>query len=84
MGNTIRVVLLLSTAWSTFASAANLVSNPDFTAGLMDWSLASESGEMTLDPLDFPGARPASHRRYRDQRRGGAIDLHSNQQHDRI
>jgi hypothetical protein len=56
MGNTIRVVLLLSTAWSTFASAANLVSNPDFTAGLMDWSLASESGEMTLDPLDFPGA----------------------------
>jgi hypothetical protein len=56
MGNKIRIVLVLSTAWSTCASAANLVSNPDFTAGLLGWSLASESGEMTLDPQGFPGA----------------------------
>jgi hypothetical protein len=57
-----RVVLFVAGgAFCCAASAANLVTNPDFTSGLNDWSRSTGNGTFELDSGDGMPAAPSLH-----------------------
>lgn len=55
------IFILAGGALACSANAANLVTNPDFTAGLGGWDLATENGTIALDAASGAPAAPSLH-----------------------